>query len=185
MSKNFNKIDFIKAINKSQSHAEAMRRLGYRTKGVKGKYKRLFDKLQPDISHFTDKIKFKLLNPGLTEHKKEIARMYHHSNKSNINYRLSKVLRSRLANAINNNWKSGSAVSDLGCSIEKLKLWLEMHWKTGMTWGNYGKYGWHIDHKQPLSSFNLENREELLKACHFTNLQPLWAEENCRKSNKF
>jgi hypothetical protein len=51
-----------------------------------------------------------------------------------------------------------------------------------MTWENYGLYGWHIDHIIPLASANTE--DELLKLFHYTNLQPLWAEENLLKSNK-
>ena len=34
----------------------------------------------------------------------------------------------------------------------------------------------------PLSSAKNENDVYML--CHYTNLQPLWAEENLRKSNK-
>jgi hypothetical protein len=99
-----------------------------------------------------------------------------------INFKLKHILRSRLLQALKNNYKSGSAVKDLGCSIEQLKCYLENKFEAGMTWENHGK--WHIDHIKPLASFDLEDREQLLQACHFTNLQPLWAEENLRK-NKF
>jgi hypothetical protein len=51
-----------------------------------------------------------------------------------------------------------------------------------MSWANYGE--WHIDHKTPLSSFNLQDREQFLKAVHYTNLQPLWALDNLRKNDK-
>jgi hypothetical protein len=53
-----------------------------------------------------------------------------------------------------------------------------------MTWDNYGMYGWHIDHINPLSSFDLSDRNQFLEACHYTNLQPLWAQDNLIKSNK-
>lgn len=96
-------------------------------------------------------------------------------------YRLQRNLRKRLATALKNNYKSGSAVSDLGCSIDELKAYLESKFLPGMTWDNYGKYGWHIDHIKPFSSFNLSNREELLKVCHYTNLQPLWWRDNLSK----
>jgi len=53
-----------------------------------------------------------------------------------------------------------------------------------MTWSNYGFNGWHIDHIRPLAAFDLANRSEFLKACHFTNLQPLWAADNFKKGSK-
>ena len=49
-----------------------------------------------------------------------------------------------------------------------------------MSWDNYGK--WHIDHIIPLSSAKTE--QDILKLCHYTNLQPLWAKGNIIKSNK-
>lgn len=103
-----------------------------------------------------------------------------------INYKISKSLRCRIRAAVKENIM-GSAVRDLGCSIEELKIYLSKqfypHPKTGeiMNWDNWSISGWHIDHIKPLSSFDLSNREQFLKACHYTNLQPLWAEENLRK----
>lgn len=75
-----------------------------------------------------------------------------------------------------------------------LKTWQELsehlskqfynHPETGkeMTLDNHGRYGWHIDHIIPLSTAKTE--EDIIKLCHYTNLQPLWAEENLSKSDK-
>jgi hypothetical protein len=105
--------------------------------------------------------------------------------KSDINFRLCRLLRGRLNSFIRFGDKSGSAVKDLGCSIEELKVYLESKFQEGMSWDNWSKIGWHIDHIIPLSSFNLQDPEEFKKACHYTNLQPLWAEDNLKKSNKY
>jgi hypothetical protein len=91
-------------------------------------------------------------------------------------------LRSRLSNALRRSQKAGSAVKDLGCSISELKSYLESKFEPGMSWNNYGK--WHIDHIKPLASFDLTDRSEFLKACHYTNLQPLWAIDNLKKGDE-
>jgi len=98
------------------------------------------------------------------------------------NGRLKLNLRNRINKAIKRNRRGGSAVADLGCSIDELRLHLESKFQTGMSWSNYGK--WHIDHIVPLVFFNLQERVQLLKACHYTNLQPLWARENCSKGRR-
>ena len=109
---------------------------------------------------------------------------------NNIQYKIISRLRIRLCKAIEIHQKGGSAVKDLGCSVNKLKIHLQLKFyrrhKNGeiMSWDNYGLHGWHIDHIKPLSSFDLSNPEELKKACHYSNLQPLWAEDNLKKSNK-
>jgi len=103
---------------------------------------------------------------------------------TDVQYKLKCNLRLRLNCALKNNYKSGSAVRDLGCSIESFKSYLESKFQPGMTWNNYGMYGWHIDHIKPLSSFDLSDRNQFLEACHYTNLQPLWAQDNLTKSNK-
>lgn len=122
---------------------------------------------------------------GYIKTKWEITKRKDHEKqklKTNISFKLKRYLRNRLRSALKNNWKKGSSVRDLGCSIEKFKLWLEMHFKDGMNWNNQGE--WHLDHIKPLSVFDLTDRQQLLKAVHFTNIQPLWAEENYRKYNK-
>ncbi len=68
----------------------------------------------------------------------------------------------------------------IGCNPFELKLFLEKKFIDGMSWENHGK--WHIDHIIPLSSGKTE--EEIYKLCHYTNLQPLWSEENMKKGSK-
>ena len=99
-------------------------------------------------------------------------------------FKLSINLRSRLNKAVRHNYKAGSVVRDLGCSIPEFKLYLESKFKEGMSWDNYGRTGWHIDHIIPLSKFDLTNREHIKIALHYTNLQPLWARENISKGNR-
>ena len=77
----------------------------------------------------------------------------------------------------------------IGCSTYNLRIYLESKFQPGMSWDNYGdKKGircWEIDHIKPLSKFDLSKKDELKKACHYTNLQPLWKSENRKKGNKY
>ena len=104
-----------------------------------------------------------------------------------LNVKVAINLRSRMNRAIKEGWKNGSAVKDLGCSIEEFRIYLEAHFNPGMTWDNWGKGPgkWHLDHIIPLSVFDLTNREQFLTAAHYTNYQPLWSEENLSKGDKF
>lgn len=104
--------------------------------------------------------------------------------KSDLGFMIKCNLRSRLNKVIRNKLKSGSAVQDLGCSIEELKIYMESKFQKGMNWDNYGFYGWHIDHIKPLSKFDLTDRKQFLEACNYINLQPLWWQDNLRKGNR-
>lgn len=104
--------------------------------------------------------------------------------KADIQYHLSKILRTRLHHALKGNAKSGSAIKDLGCTVQELKTYLESQFVQGMTWDNWSYTGWHVDHIRPLVSFDLTDREQLLQAVHYKNLQPLWAVDNHSKGAK-
>ena len=97
-------------------------------------------------------------------------------------YRLACILRARLNGALKNTQKAGSAVKDLGCPIEEFILFIASKFSDGMSWNNYGE--WEIDHIRPISMFDLTNREDFLRVCHFSNLQPLWKKDNIRKSDE-
>ena len=80
--------------------------------------------------------------------------------------------------------KYGHYFDVLQYTPEELINHLEKQFKDDMTWDNYGV--WHIDHKLPISSFNIKEigDKEFMKCWSLDNLQPMWGEENIRKSNK-
>ncbi len=121
------------------------------------------------------------------DNKIKLRNLLNKRRKENINLRISNLLRNRIGQVIRRKQqksRGGSAVRDLGCSVKELRFYLEGKFQDGMTWENWGTYGWHIDHVIPLSFFNLSDREQFLKACHYTNLQPLWAVDNYKKAKK-
>ena len=71
-------------------------------------------------------------------------------------------------------------------TFKELKIHLESQFKEGMTWDNYGRNGWHVDHRIPVSLFNITGvKSKGFKACWaLSNLQPLWQKDNLEKSNK-
>ena len=99
-------------------------------------------------------------------------------------YHLSFVVRNRIRTFLKskNITKNNSTFNIVGCAPIFLKEHLEKQFTDGMSWENHGLYGWHIDHIIPLSSAKTE--EEIYELCHYTNLQPLWAEDNLKKGVK-
>ena len=107
-------------------------------------------------------------------------RYYREKEKTNIQWVIKSRLRARMRRAIETNAKTGSAVKDLGCSVEEFIAHIESRFEDGMNWDNRGD--WHIDHIIPLYKFDLSDREQFLKAAHYTNMQPLWAIDNWKKN---
>lgn len=104
----------------------------------------------------------------------------------NLNYRIAARLRTRLYIVLRRDAaKRGAQTFDLlGCDIESFKLHIEAQFKPGMTWENYGKFGWHLDHIKACANFDLTKKEEQEKCFHYTNFQPLWWRENLEKGKK-
>jgi hypothetical protein len=78
--------------------------------------------------------------------------------------------------------KSNRTVALVGCSASQLFLYIESLFLDGMSWKNRDQ--WHIDHIIPLAKFDLSDPTQQAAAFHYTNLQPLWAKDNLRKSDK-
>ena len=116
------------------------------------------------------------------------AKKYREQNPS---ARIAISLRARIGNVLSGRKKSAPTLAYLGCSKQELRSHLESKFKPGMSWENYGRLGWHIDHKRPLASFDLVladgtiNEQALREAMHFSNLQPLWYWENISKADNY
>lgn len=131
-------------------------------------------------------------NPKYTLYHRNHARMWYRKNAKRIYKmrrerpyeKLAATIRSRIYDYLKHGYKSAKMEVLLGMTWKELKIYLEKKFKEGMTWENYGFYGWHADHIIPLSSFDLTKDEEQKKAFHYTNLQPLWAKENLQKHAK-
>lgn len=96
-------------------------------------------------------------------------------------YTLKILLRTRLTKVLKRERvpKTTDTRTMLGCGYRELKEHLEKQFTDGMSWKNQGE--WHIDHIIPLAS--AKNKEELYELFHYTNLQPLWANENLSKGS--
>lgn len=73
----------------------------------------------------------------------------------------------------------------IGCSPDELVAHIKSKFLPGMSWDNYGRNTWHIDHIRPCSSFNLLDPQQQKECFHYTNLQPLWAKDNLKKSDSW
>jgi YHS domain-containing protein len=129
----------------------------------------------------------KLNRESKKEYYREMNRIWTFNKRSNDKeFKIKCTLRDRIRFLIKTGKmkKLNQTIDLIGCTVEELKLHIELQFKEGMSWDNYGKFGWHIDHINPCASFDLTNPEEHKKCFHFTNLQPLWWIDNLKKGSK-
>ena len=99
-------------------------------------------------------------------------------------FHLSNLIRGSLYKALAKGQLSKEAQTTqiLGCSYEELRTHLENQFWPGMTWENMGRSGWAVDHIIPLAP--AKTKEDILKLSHFSNLQPLWFDDNSKKKDR-
>jgi len=118
------------------------------------------------------------------EQLKETARKSFQKRYSTPKGKLALTVSAGICGSLGSGAKSGRHWETLvNFTIDQLKIHLEKQFRDGMTWDNYGKYGWHIDHIIPISAFNFERPEDIdFKICwSLENLQPLEAKKNISK----
>jgi len=118
---------------------------------------------------------------------REVKRTYEKTKKANDPlYKLINNFRTAIYQVLkeNNVKKNGHYFDILKYTTDDLINHLENKFTDKMTWDNYGE--WHVDHILPISSFDIKEigDGEFMKCWSLSNLQPLWGDENIRKSNK-
>jgi hypothetical protein len=155
------------------------------------------ERIKEYIKEYQEKNKEKL-----KEYQKEYKREYREKNKERIKERykertkeyqkeyfkscplrrLRRSIRTSIGQSITHQGytKKSRTYEILGCDFETFKKHIQMQFKKGMNWNNYGK--WHLDHIYPVSL--ARDKKHLIELNHYTNFQPMWASENISKSNK-
>lgn len=112
---------------------------------------------------------------------KQRVRKYHEDPQTKLKH----TIRCRLGSILKaqNIEKVHSSVKLVGCDAVFLKQYIESQFQNGMSWNNWAKEGWHLDHIIPLSAYDLTDVSEQKKAFHYTNLRPIWHNENLSKQN--
>ena len=138
----------------------------------------------------TDAVRAKesLYRERVKESRQAYIRQYEeHRNRNDPAFRLRRNMARRLNHSLHRQFlgKTIQTFQLVGCTITELRQHLETQFIDGMTWENYGRHGWHIDHIRPCASFDLTDPEQQRQCFHYTNLQPLWAVDNIRKGAKW
>jgi hypothetical protein len=114
-----------------------------------------------------------MLNPENKHKRREYDRVYvKQKRQNNIEYKIKDSIGSMINYHLKER-KSESTIEYLGCSIEEYIVYLENMFLQEMDWENYGVI-WEIDHKTPLSTFDLTQKENIYKAFNYQNTQPLF-----------
>lgn len=117
--------------------------------------------------------------------KKRINKQKLYKIKHDLNYKIRNNVKRHLTKSLKefNCKKTDKTMNYHGCTIKELIQHLESTWSSGMNWENYGSF-WVIDHIKPIAMFNFEQKDEIYKCFHYTNLQALPKKENAAKCDR-
>lgn len=106
--------------------------------------------------------------------------------KNDPQFRMRKILRTRLTNAMKRRGlsKTDSTFGLLSCPVPDFLVYIQSLFRPGMDWENQGVV-WHMDHIKPIAAFDLTCSEQRKECFHWTNFQPLFAVENMQKSDYY
>jgi hypothetical protein len=140
---------------------------------IKAKNKDWYDRAGKFIKHDYDK-----------EHREQSRQYERDRYQNDVQYRLKKILRTRLFKTIKGLKSSKSMLSLIGFDITAFREWIEFQLGgTLFTWDNYGTT-WDIDHVVPCSSFDLTDHTAKQTCFKWSNMRPLGKAQNYTKSNK-
>lgn len=172
----------VKTGNKKTCSPKCARRnktVVYRAKVIAGRYRHLDERYRAHRNEY-GKRWAKLNKHRLNQY--QVLRR-----KNSIDLRLKGMLRQPLRRVA----IEGGSSKYIGYSTQALRAHIESLFSKGMSWDNYGRCGWHIDHIKPLSAFRFFDveghliEEAVREAFGINNLQPLWAHDNYTKHTKF
>lgn len=84
--------------------------------------------------------------------------------------------------AINKGGRSPLVAKTFGYSIRELKQHLESKFVDGMNWKAFMNGEIHMDHIKPVAVHDLTDHNEFIECWSLSNIQPLWARDNLKKS---
>ena len=100
---------------------------------------------------------------------------------NDFEFKIKKSCQKHLINNLKN--KQKSTMKYFSCDIEFFIKWLKYCFTDKMNIQNHGTY-WHLDHVIPVSSFNLNNPDDLHLCFHYLNYMPITVTDNLSKNNK-
>lgn len=114
------------------------------------------------------------------------AKRSHQKRSHSVGYRLNASMKAGIHARLTKGKSGVSTFAALGYTVDDLRLHLESLFADGMSWSNYGRGGWEIDHIIPLSALPAETITDpnFRRAWALANLQPLWLSENRSKGAK-
>lgn len=113
--------------------------------------------------------------------------------KNDLDFKLKNLIHISILNSLRRYGKHGKDLHTLeyvDYTVQELKQHLENQFKSDMNWDNHGTL-WHIDHIKPKAMFRFvnndgsENVEDIKECWKLDNLQPLYKEDNIKKSSLY